>query len=54
MKRSSPLFYIVMVLCLSTLLCGCGIKPQNLSAPPGAEGQQYPRTYPDTATDPRP
>jgi hypothetical protein len=38
----------------ATALAGCGIKPKELQPPKGAEDIDYPRTYPDPATDPRP
>ncbi|MBU6475320.1 MAG: hypothetical protein KGQ70_05090 [Alphaproteobacteria bacterium] len=37
-----------------SLLGGCGIKPSRLSPPPGAQKSDYPRVYPDPATDPKP
>lgn len=35
----------------SLVLAGCGIKPDTLDPPPGAEGKVFPRTYPDPSTD---
>lgn len=29
-----------------TLLTGCGIKPDGVSAPPGVEKDEFPHTYP--------
>lgn len=36
------------------LLSGCGIKPGELSPPANAKKSEFPRTYPDPATDPKP
>lgn len=40
--------------CAFLLLAACGIKPGDVSAPPGVGKDQFPRTYPDPATDPQP
>jgi hypothetical protein len=47
MKRT-----LFILLCLS--LAGCGIKPGDVSPPKGAKATDFPRTYPDPATDPAP
>ena len=41
----------LMSIILAGALTGCGVKPSTLSAPPGAEDEVFPRTYPDTGTD---
>ncbi|HEY0901683.1 MAG TPA: hypothetical protein VGD95_06120 [Micavibrio sp.] len=46
--------YIVVAGILSILLTGCGIKPARLSPPDGTADTNFPRTYPDPATDPAP
>lgn len=50
-KRNLPV-YIVLAGMLSILLSGCGVKPAHLS-PPGEQETNFPRTYPDTSTDPQ-
>ncbi|QQG37488.1 MAG: hypothetical protein HYS17_08770 [Micavibrio aeruginosavorus] len=45
--------YIVLAGLMSMGLCGCGVKPDSLSPPPGAEETVFPRTYPDPSTDPQ-
>lgn len=49
MKRR---FFILTMAAL--LLSGCGIRPNSLEPPAGAEGKTYPRTYPDLSNDPAP
>jgi len=44
--------YSAVFVCLATVLSGCGIKPDSLEPPPGAEEKVFPRTYPDPSTDP--
>ncbi len=42
-----------IILLLGVLaLGGCGVKPGSVEPPPGGENA-FPRTYPDTATDPQ-
>jgi hypothetical protein len=41
------------ILLALALLSGCGIKPGDVSAPKGVAKDEFPRTYPDPATDPR-
>lgn len=43
--------YIVVAGLMSMALTGCGVKPSTLSPPPGADERNFPRTYPDPATD---
>lgn len=31
---------------MAIALCGCGVKPDKLEAPAGAESARFPRTYP--------
>ena len=45
----------IISLCLAmALLSACGIKPSRVDPPPGTGKDQFPRTYPDPSTDPRP
>lgn len=45
----------ILVCVTGLLLAGCGIKPGDVSAPPGApEPDAFPHTYPSPATDPKP
>lgn len=49
------MFKIYFLLCMTTVaLIGCGIKPKTLSPPEGSEKTEFPRQYPDPATDPKP
>ncbi|MCB9991691.1 MAG: hypothetical protein H6867_10055 [Rhodospirillales bacterium] len=41
-------------LCIALSLSSCGIKPDSVEPPPGAESKEFPRTYPDPSTDPKP
>ncbi len=46
-----------LCLCLGITLAtltGCGIKPSFVDPPQGEAQDNFPRTYPDTATDPAP
>lgn len=53
MKRTH--YFIYIFLCVNVcLLSGCGIKPPHVEPPPGAEHSDFPATYPDTSTDPKP
>lgn len=46
---------ILSLLMVSFLfLSGCGIKPGELEPPANANKSEFPRTYPDPATDPKP
>ncbi len=36
------------------ILGGCGVKPNRVDPPVGAEQSEFPRTYPDLSTDPAP
>ena len=44
--------YVLMIVLLS--LTACGIRPDEVDPPPGAEKVVFPRTYPDPSPDPRP
>jgi hypothetical protein len=44
----------VLCLCLAALLAGCGIKPNKVDPPPGADKDYFPKTYPDPSLDPAP
>ncbi len=43
--------YICLLGLLSIPIAGCGVKPSKLETP-GGKDTVFPRTYPDTATDP--
>ncbi|MCB1650823.1 MAG: hypothetical protein KDI46_02100 [Alphaproteobacteria bacterium] len=43
---------VLALICLG--LCACGIKPQDVSAPEGADQTAFPKTYPDLKNDPQP
>lgn len=45
--------FLWVLAALGTLV-GCGVKPDSLEPPPGTAPDSYPRTYPDTSTDPIP
>ncbi len=51
MKINKHHKYILLSM-TSIALCSCGIKPSYVEPPQGAEHEQFPRTYPDTSTDP--
>ncbi len=51
MKRLFPI-YIVLVLAMSTLVSGCGIKPDHVAPPGDAKDSGFPHTYPDLNLDP--
>lgn len=44
--------FSLLILCLA--VTSCGVKPGDVSAPEDAETSEFPRTYPDLSTDPRP
>lgn len=44
---------IIIAILASLTISGCGIKPSKLSPPEDAKKSEYPRTYPDIATDPQ-
>ncbi len=45
--------YTYILLCIvATTICSCGIKPAYVDPPSGVEHEVFPRTYPDTLTDP--
>jgi hypothetical protein len=46
--------FIFALLILVLPLTACGIKPDHVDPPPGAESLVYPKTYPDISTDPQP
>lgn len=39
-------------LIVTAFLCGCGIKPSQVSPPEGYENSKFPHTYPNPNTDP--
>lgn len=44
---------LIFAVCAS--IAGCGIRPSQLEMPDRAPGKaEYPRTYPNPATDPQP
>ena len=43
---------ILLVFLTLTLLAGCGIKPNDVSAPPGTSKDGFPHTYPKPETAP--
>jgi hypothetical protein len=47
---------VLMLPLFMLFLTGCGVKPNQVDPPAGVEkGKDYfPRTYPDTSTDPNP
>ncbi len=47
---------VLMLPILAIFLSGCGVKPKQVDPPARVEkGKDYfPRTYPDTSTDPNP
>ena len=47
---------VLMLPILTIFLSGCGVKPNQVDPPVSVEkGKDYfPRTYPDTSTDPNP
>ena len=48
-------YIYTIFLCVNILmLSACGVKPSHVDPPEGAEHSQFPRTYPDTSTDPKP
>ncbi len=47
--------FLHIFLCANILLlCACGVKPPYVDPPQGAEHDTFPRSYPDTSTDPQP
>jgi hypothetical protein len=51
--RYLPVYIAVAGMLSILLLAGCGVKPAHLS-PPAGSADNFPRTYPDPATDPQP
>ena len=45
---------IVLSLCATLLLAGCGVKPTKVDPPAGVQKDTFPKTYPDPTTDPGP
>ena len=45
---------IVLSLCATLLLAGCGVKPTKVDPPPGITHDSFPKVYPDPKTDPAP
>ena len=57
MRNPSFLKKLCLALTLVVLAFGlsaCGKKPKDVDPPLGANPKDYPRTYPDPATDPKP
>lgn len=48
--RNMSLF--ILMLCALLLCSACGKRPDVVDAPDGTNPNAYPRTYPDTSTDP--
>jgi predicted small lipoprotein YifL len=46
-------FHLSLALAL-VAVAACGIKPSGLTPPPPAKKADFPRTYPDPSTDPKP
>ena len=44
----------LVLISFCAVLTACGVRPGQLSAPEGSDPSAYPRTYPDTQTDPKP
>jgi len=42
------------VLCGSLAVAACGVKPNDVDPPAGVVRDDFPRIYPDPATDPKP
>jgi len=43
---------LVLAAAVAGLLAACGVKPDDVSPPPGADPRAFPRTYPNPALDP--
>ncbi len=52
MNSIKTLNIVFLTLALGTT--ACGIKPAHVEPPKGAEHDEFPRTYPDPSTDPKP
>ncbi len=48
-----PASSALLVICV-VLLAGCGIKPNHVDPPEGAEESTFPNVYPSPQTDPQP
>ncbi len=48
------LFMLLLASGLLASVAACGKKPSTVDPPLGVEDDQYPRVYPDPATDPKP
>jgi hypothetical protein len=44
----------IILLSLVIILSSCGVKPGSPDSPAGEDKVEYPRTYPDINTDPKP
>ena len=49
--KISYVFIIMFLISIAPLLNGCGVKPGFVDPPQGVENDEFPRTYPDPATD---
>ena len=52
-KKKAILASFLLVLLMFSLMA-CGKKPSQVDPPPGVENDNFPQTYPDPATDPKP
>jgi hypothetical protein len=43
---------LILAAAAASLLAACGVKPDDVSRPPGADPTAFPRTYPNPALDP--
>ncbi len=48
-----PASSALLMICV-LLLAGCGIKPNHVDPPEGAEKSTFPNVYPSPQTDPQP
>ena len=46
--------FLLMGLGLALSLAACGKKPGHVDPPLGVDDDQFPKIYPDPATDPKP
>ena len=52
LKRT--LAILVAMIIPFAMLGACGVKPESVESPAGAEHDTFPNTYPDVSTDPAP
>lgn len=53
-KQSLPRSRMVLMAATLLALTGCGIKPNHVDPPQGAEDSTFPAEYPNPQTDPQP